>query len=181
VNDFPLPSTISVCLSFYNAPNMGGGVFAFFDATYAELSVGLEYYAGWNYLLGIEQSKYSLLNLTFSLFDKYPFLLNGGAKNANGQSMTVFPLLGVEYDATLYGNRQSTLGSEGPVVDMDSPGDMGALWIKAGAGFDLEVGGKYGRIEALLGFRTANKFEQDAGDPLLQLGGTIRVLVGGKF
>ncbi|MDR0443229.1 MAG: porin family protein [Treponema sp.] len=88
------------------------GGYAFLDLTYAEISFGI----------GSSTWKdYSTTNLDISLLGKYPFWIN--------DNLSVFPLLGIEYDIAL---AHYYKGKE--VKDL---GDFSALWFKLGGGTDF--------------------------------------------
>jgi hypothetical protein len=149
-------------------PYSGGGGFVFFDANYAELSVG--FFAGGGEMeakiesnipdvpVGSSKGDTSITALTIGLLGKYPIALN--------QNLKVFPLLGIDYLAVL--SLKDEDGDEYTNADgKESPGDFSALWFKFGVGADVALTQKvYLRIEALYGIRLANKFENDLKDEL---------------
>jgi hypothetical protein len=159
-------------------PYFGGGGFAFFDATYAELSVGVLAGGGSWKSGGSEDFKVSLMNLDIALLGKFPI--------AVGSSLTVFPLLGADYQVTL-----SLKDKDGEELEKEGgdkmAGDFSALWFKLGGGLDYAITSNlYLRFEALYGIRLANKFETDTKDDndvdiLLGHGLTAKLAVGFKF
>jgi hypothetical protein len=162
-------------------PYFGGGGFAFFDAKYAELSFGV---LGGALTAKTENEdlSYSLVNLDIALLGKFPI--------AVGNSLTVFPLLGIDYQVTVSlkdedGNEYEGFGGVDGV-----PGDFSALWFKFGGGLDYAITSKlYLRFEALYGVRIPNKVETDVKDKfdaydadiLLGHGLTAKLAVGYKF
>ncbi|MDR1029237.1 MAG: porin family protein [Treponema sp.] len=150
-------------------PYFGGGGFLFFDATYAELSFGV---LGGGGKWGDENTvDASMVNLNIGLLGKYPLVIN--------EKMSVFPLLGIDY--------QITVSSKVNDEKNDDAGDLSALWFKLGGGLDYAITSKmYARLEALYGLRLANKFETDMkddtdGETLLGHGLTVKLAVGYKF
>jgi hypothetical protein len=160
-------------------PYFGGGGFAFFDATYAELSVGVLGGGGtWEFgPLGGDVDM-SIMNMDIALLGKFPIAI--------GSSLTVFPLLGADYQVTV--SLKNEDGDDWKGFDGDGgPGDFSALWFKFGGGLDYAITGNlYLRFEALYGIRLANKFETDMkdeydADVLLGHGLTAKLAVGFKF
>jgi hypothetical protein len=163
-------------------PYFGGGGFAYFDATYAEVSVG--FFVGNGYIVskvnGNEtKTPWTLSALTIGLLGKYPIELS--------DALTLFPAVGIGYDMVL-----SAKNKDGkPLYEkagQDASGDFSALWLKAGAGLDVALSDKfYLRGEALFGVRLANKVENDAVDAdstwaaALGLGPTVKLGAGYKF
>ncbi|MDR0758976.1 MAG: outer membrane beta-barrel protein [Treponema sp.] len=156
-------------------PYLGGGFFAFFDATYAEVNVGMDF--GSATLKGegayadyIEDTKMSATNLNIGVLGKYPISLG---------SVVLFPAIGINYRVTLAVKDED--GNE-----MDEPGDFSALSFLFGGGLDYGIGEKlYLRGEVLYSIRLASKFEsdQEQGDAKYNLGHgpTVKVAVGYKF
>jgi len=151
------------------SPYFGGGGYAFFDATYAEVSIG--YFVGkvtpeFTHSMkrnGVDVSgpninppTYTLSSLNFGLLGKYPFTIN--------DKISFFPLLGIEYQAVVSAkdkNGNEYKNSKGDKI----AGDFSALWFKAGAGMDFSLTNSiYLRLNALYGIRLPNKVEQDAVD-----------------
>jgi hypothetical protein len=174
-------------------PYFGGGGFAFLDATYAELTLG--FYGGGGTRTttqetgGSSQSTDTDMSFTYfniGLLGKYPFAIN--------QKLSVFPLLGIEYDICLSAKTED--GDEYEGMDGEGgPGDFSALWFKLGGGLDFLFTEKiYLRFEALYGLRLASKAETDMKDmldeklgsdaetkTLLGHGLTAKLAVGYKF
>jgi hypothetical protein len=152
-----------------DTPYFGGGGFAFFDAKYAELSVGVLGGGGkWS-----SEYTMSVMNMDLALLGKFPI--------AVGSSLTVFPLLGVDYQVAL-----SIKDEDGEALD--KPGDYSALWFKLGGGLDYAITSKlYLRFDALYGIRLENEAERNAKKDfddvkaLLGHGLTAKLAVGYKF
>jgi len=154
-------------------PYFGGGVYGFFDLTYAELSIG--YFMGQGKMKakgmsddGDDSSETSKLqSLNFGVLLKYPFQIS--------EKFTIFPLLGIDYQSVL------SAKIDGKDIDEYTEGefkakDFSALWFKFGAGADLSLTDQiYLRLNLLYGIRTENKFEKDMKDRL-----AILSLLGGK-
>ncbi len=136
------------------------GVFAFVDASYAQLSVGYlvadggstNYYdsvGGVNTVAATLGLNLNTTYLSFSAFAKYPFKVG---------RLTLFPLLGAEYDLNLvYTDASGT----SLISSLASPSDANQLWIKAGGGIDIPFSGFYLRPEALLGYKLLNQTERN--------------------
>jgi opacity protein-like surface antigen len=174
-------------------PNSGGGAFAFFDATYVELSVG--------YFSGIVKAKtsvyyppslpvplpsyningnYKLSTLNIGLFGKYPFTIN--------DKFSLFPLLGIEVSFGLSSKCKD--GEEYTIPDGDkTPSkDWSAIWFKAGVGGDYSLTDQiYVRLNLLYGIRGPNNVEGNASfpgeksDTILGHGLTAKLAVGYRF
>jgi opacity protein-like surface antigen len=156
-----------------DTPYFGGGGFAFFDATYAELSAGVLVGGGkWSSAYTV-----SIMNLNISVLGKYPIAI--------GEKLSVFPLLGIDYQAAL------SLKDEDGEDATDKTEEFSALWFKLGGGLDYAITGNlYLRFEALYGIRLENEAEKNAkkdyGDvldvkTLLGHGLTAKIAVGFKF
>jgi hypothetical protein len=159
-------------------PYYGGGAHLFFDATYAELSVG--YFTGggtWavdakinsnslstiGNLLGINipavpEEYHGEINSSFSsvnvgLLGKYPVAVS--------ESVILFPAAGIDYQWCLAGKSESDLG--GDEEWGDDAGSYNALYFKFGVGLDIGlISDKlFLRSELLYGVRFANKAEAE--------------------
>jgi len=140
---------------------------------------------GWDTMIGI------------SLLGKYPFSYN--------DRLTIFPMLGVEYQISL---RQQRTQPDGWIYDRtdglrekDKNGnaylleDWNALWVNLGCGLDYELRDNlFFRSEFLYCIRTMTSYEiknldlmkKEAGDPNPKLGGLtsgplFRISVGYRF
>jgi hypothetical protein len=161
-------------------PYFGGGGFVFFDATYAEVDVGL--FAGGGTmkaemerkdLVGVgltSEMDYSVMGLDIGLLGKYPIAMS--------DSLTVFPLLGIAYRVMLSLKDEDGNQTENENGN-ENPGDYSALWFRLGSGLDYSLSDKlYLRGEALYGLRLANKVENDAVDELNVPGADAKTLLG---
>jgi hypothetical protein len=169
-------------------PYYGGGGFAFFDATYAEVSLG--FFSGGGTMdydmrgFFEGEADMSVMGLDIGLLGKYPFAIS--------EQLTVFPLLGIAYRIMLSaededGDQIKNFATGGKD---DVAGDLSALWFKLGGGLDYSFTDQiYLRGGLLYGLRLANAFEYDAVDaykamdPKTRLGHglEIKVAVGYRF
>jgi len=130
---------------------------AFIDVTYLEASVGYMMVNGATgttdpvTLTTTYTDKSSFLSL--SLMAKYPFNL--------GPTVTLFPLVGVEY----YKNLSYTDANGNDLkaaLPADQQADLDQFWISAGIGADISLGKIiYIRPEILVGYKFLSKFEND--------------------
>ena len=112
------------------------GVVAFFDATYAQASVGWQMVAGPHLtttqtLLGATSTTNTDLtvtvgNLSLALYGRYPIKLG---------SATISPMLGVEYDLNLVDADSGVDLRAG--MSSQQLADLNAFWIKAGVSADF--------------------------------------------
>lgn len=141
-----------------NYEQTGFGGFAFIDATYAEAGAA---FVGGTAIYKIEsdgsaaveiEGKFSAIDIF--LLGKYPFFIS--------DSFSLFPLVGIDYQ--LFLSQTDTYGS-GEYRNADgeeAPGNLSALWIKAGAGADfLLTESFFVRFEFLYGIRLQNKADED--------------------
>jgi len=152
---------------------VGFGGFVFFDATYAELSLGflggpVEYY-----FYRTTVSGPSFMGFDISLLGKYPFSI--------GQKITLFPLLGIKYRMVL------SLEDEDGNKD-DSPGDLSSLFFNLGVGLDFSLTDHlFLRGEVLAGLGLPSKSDKDLADLLPDLdtypglGLDIKLAIGYRF
>ena len=152
-----------------NQFNYGGLVF--FDATYGEFSLSIQNgINNWQQILdigGLESNTPTKGNgwesmLGFSLLGKYPFRL--------GERFTLFPLMGMEYQAALVQERTQPDGyiydrSDG-LREKDKDGnayklsDWNSLFVNVGCGADFAIRGKFFvRGEILYSFRLMTSYE----------------------
>ncbi len=131
----------------------------FADLTYAQFQIGYSSivsgeveieYPGVGTATGDFEG--TLTYLTFGAFGKYPYKLG---------SLTVFPLLGLEYKLNL-----AAEDADGNDLKKDATSkeksDLNELWIKAGAGADFKISEKvYVRPSLVLGYRFLSELEQD--------------------
>jgi hypothetical protein len=121
----------------------GGGLFAFFDTTYIEASIGMVF--GSIGEDGSAMAAYDGLTvscLTFSLYFKYPLRL-GFIGNVD-----IFPLIGIQYDFGIIG-----MDNFSDTIDL-----LNKLWIKFGMGADINLTDKmYLRPSAFWGLNFGSK------------------------
>jgi hypothetical protein len=143
---------------------IGGGFYAYFDATYAMLSLGMSFadisYANSDMKKMMQDAKMTMSLTTFDigLLAKYPISLGAAS---------IFPLLGVDFkiavaqDTTTDGKKNAYNG-EGTAGEYWS-----IVWFKLGFGADIPLGDKlYLRPMFLYGLGTVPKFHQEMLDVL---------------
>jgi opacity protein-like surface antigen len=142
------------------APYVGGGGFAFFDATYAELSLG--FWVGGGKLTSESPGQpdsslgMSYTGLDIGLLGKYPFVVS--------DQLSVFPLLGITYRVMLSVKDEDGREYKG-LYKPGSSSDFSALWFKLGGGLDFSLtDSMYLRGSVLYGLRLPNAFEKDIVD-----------------
>jgi opacity protein-like surface antigen len=171
-----IESSLSGQTTSVKTPYVGGGGFAFFDASYAELSLGILGAGGTFKQEGGGQSSESgmaFMGLDLGLVVKYPFFVN--------ERLALFPLAGVAYRLMLSakdadGNQYVNSGDE---VDA---GDFSAMGFKIGGGLDFFVTDTiYIRCVESYGARLANAFEANADKALLGHGFEMKFSVGYRF
>jgi opacity protein-like surface antigen len=158
----------------------GGGGFAFFDATFAELSFG--FFATSGDLRRVtngnttEKDDISYTGLDISLLGKYPFTLS--------EQFTLFPLLGITYRHFVSVKSSSNPGT----VEFYALKGSSALWFKLGVGADYAFTGHiFARLGVVYGIRLANKWEKDrvaavsGRDTRLGHGLDVKLAVGYRF
>jgi len=171
---------------------IGGGFFAYFDATYAMLSLGMGFYdispANADRKKAQNDAKItnSLTTFDVSLYGKYPFPLGAA---------TLFPLLGVNFqiavaqDYTVDGNKSSW---EDRNKNDDISEYWSSVWFKFGAGADIPLGKKfYLRPIFLYGFGRLPKTTKESMDTMniyikmidkiIYHGLDVKLAVGYKF
>lgn len=90
--------------------------------------------------------------VSFSLLGRYPFLLG---------PVSLFPLLGIEYDLNLYWKDAAGADLKASLTS-DEKSWLNQFWFKAGVGADFFVyKGLYIRPLVLLGFKLLNQGEKD--------------------
>jgi hypothetical protein len=162
----------------------GGGAGLFFDARYAEASVGLRFTGGSvkaeNNGKTLRDDEMATTDLALSLLFKYPFF-----EISSPVPMLVFPVLGIAYD-------HCTVGTINKVTEGEA-GDLSRLWIKFGIGGDYSLNDKtYLRPALLYGFGLENGYERnykeremsaqpESGDTKLSHGLTVKFGVGFKL
>jgi hypothetical protein len=167
----------------YDTTAMQTGVYGLFDAKYAELNIGV--------ILGrINDSDASIntMDIRFGLYGKVPISVS--------KTVTLFPLLGVEYDLYLLaqqdGSRRHPKDAEFAVSDSKSDAHaleaLSNLGFKAGLGIDVSLTERlFLRTELLYGIRLPNNTEKylldkrsDAGY-VIGHGGDFKLAVGYRF
>jgi hypothetical protein len=141
-------------------PYYGGGGYMFFDAVYAEVFVGYSAGSGrWvSDNIGNSDALPDMARsyMNFGVFGKYPVSV--------GQ-LKVFPLLGIDYEASVSGRLKYARGGEywfDGGADRPKASSLSALWIRFGGGADFDLSGDmYLRAQALYGVRTGNAFENN--------------------
>jgi hypothetical protein len=137
------------------------GVAAFFDATYAQASVGWQMVAGSHLnttltVLGSTTTTDTDLtttigNLILALYGRYPFKLG---------SLTISPMLGVECDINLIDTVSGVDQRAG--MTNDQLANLNAFWIKAGVSADFRLSASfYVRPVLLIGYKFLSKGESD--------------------
>ncbi|MDR3013514.1 MAG: outer membrane beta-barrel protein [Chitinispirillales bacterium] len=165
-----------------SVPWTGGGFNVFFDATYAELGVGLTFGGGKPKLVyngkditseeyGDEELKMSFTALNLSLVGKYPIAI--------ANNMTIFPLAGIEYKMVLsgkttYGNEEEkwdgktvTYGDEfySYTYADHKASEFSRFGLKFGAGMDIALNDNmFLRPVVAYNLRFANKISKDEID-----------------
>jgi hypothetical protein len=134
---------------------LGGGVYAFVDATFAEMGLGFSGGGLTEKSTGGADEKGSYGALEFSVLGKYPIRLG---------SLTIFPLAGINYQIILSardkdGNDRKDMWGERLAPRLTT------LWFQIGLGADFPFGKAFFvRGEFLYGLRARNKFEGDLLD-----------------
>ena len=164
---------------------LGGGGYFFFDAKYAELSLGFfgangksdnsisrdDSLNSISYLeLDWENTmSYKAVDFGFSL--KLPF---GTSK------FSIFPLFGINYRLMFAVMQDSKV--------LNKPFEHSALWLQGGGGLDFSINPKmFVRFEGVYGFRLSSKAEREIldlyarGSKLPGCGITVKLAAGYKF
>jgi len=177
---------------------LGGGIFGFFDATFATLGVGVV----WNNvrqivdipdlsetinpaLAGEETHHFRFTQLNISLMLRYPFQI--------AERLQIFPMLGVDWQIGL-GDfddrlREDFQGIANLGYEMPTLGQFwNSLWIRAGVGADFTLHNNlFLRTELLYGLKLPSSYESrmaDYWEPNLRgmsNGVHLRVAIGFTF
>jgi hypothetical protein len=137
-------------------------VSAFFDATYALVEFGFRANGDPHQTIKTVDGATSDTNetdldqrsgfLSFSLLGRYPFALG---------SISLFPLLGIEYDLNLYLKAADGTDLKTALPEEERPW-LNQFWFKAGVGADFVVyKGLYVRPLVLMGFKVLNQGEKN--------------------
>jgi opacity protein-like surface antigen len=159
---------------------IGGGFGLFFDAAYAEIGVGIDFARFRNpdnsAAKGSDMAYFSI-----SLLGKYPIALS--------EKLTLFPLLGFDWNIFLSGKSGDTDVNRDDLADMigdDYVDSYDAFLIDLGVGADFALtDALYLRASFLYGFKLNSKMEQEYVDDMdakvFTSGPTLKVGVGYKF
>lgn len=134
-------------------------VSGFADLTYVQLQIGYERIVSGeieiqNSMSGTATGTFNgnFTYLTLGAFGKYPVVVG---------SLTVFPLLGLEYKLNLVAEDADGKDLKEDITSKQES-NLNELWIKAGAGADFKISAKvYVRPSILLGYRFLSELEQD--------------------
>jgi hypothetical protein len=175
-----------------NGHLVGGGIYAFFDATYVEANVGLLFGNAnqdkTDNQTDDEKKGMDVTALKLSLFGKYPIDLGG---------FTLFPMLGIDGQINMGGKFYGeAVPYEVAGMTIMSKEDFNKMfsffWIKVGVGVDVPLTEKiYLRPEFLYGIRFNTDDEKDqidsmntgtkAVDAMVGHGLDIRLALGFRF
>jgi hypothetical protein len=181
----------------YDQNLVGGGFYAYFDATYAMLSLGMSFYdikyanADTQKSVSLDgKVQRSLTTFDIGLYGKFPISLGAA---------TLFPMLGVDakiavaQDTINDGKKYAYDSEEMKYSNKDKPlaEYWSTVWFKFGVGGDIPLGEKlYLRPMFLYGFGTVPKVQKDQLDEMNKVtkmadaivhGLDIKVAVGFKF
>jgi hypothetical protein len=151
------------------------GIFGLFDATYVEANLGLAF-GTYTYPVSITPFTASTTHLVLSLYGKYPFAVN--------EKITIFPLLGFDYNVLL---SYKYMGGSFSRSDLTYSDYYDAFLISFGVGFDYDIGQSlYFRGEGRWGFRLHTKQEKKdldtySGLNIFSTGPKFTAAVGYKF
>jgi hypothetical protein len=155
---------------------IGGGFFAFFDATFIEVSIGLLFGSMRQGFDGEwDDVPLSLSFLTLSLYGKYPFSLD---------RFNLFPMLGVQFNYCLSAQQGGETIFANPLV---RSGFMNRFWIKLGVGADFNLTEKfYLRPSFLYGINFGTRNDRDVKkynsmESSFHHGLDIRTAIGFRF
>lgn len=134
----------------------------YFDATYGVAAIGFQANGnthrksttviGASTITVEDDDENSSGFLSFSLLGRYPFALG---------PVSLFPLLGVEYDLNLYYKDVDGNDLKASLTEQEKA-DLHQFWFKLGVGADITLyRGLYVRPLALFGFKLLNSAEQD--------------------
>ena len=151
------------------------GFTAFFDATYAQVAVGLltngNTHETWTGVIGGStitndaDDNYCTGFLSLALMGKYPFPLG---------RFTLFPLLGIQYDLNLWAKDETGADLKASMTDQQKA-DLNQFWFKGGAGVDFRLAKNLSlRSELVLGFKLHNQAERDRVETA-ESGGAVKV------
>lgn len=167
-------------------PYYGGGAYLYFDFVYGEIAAGLSGGGGKAKVANMpENNPYmpdmSRTYVNIGAYLKYPF---------DAESVKFFPLLGLDYDASISGKLKYADGSETPLSGkggLPKAATLSAFWFKLGGGVDVGMGrSAYLRGELTYGWRRYSQYEKILADALSAKtkfgnGLTFKTGVGVKF
>jgi opacity protein-like surface antigen len=161
-----------------NSNAIGGGVYAFFDATYAEIDLDMLF----NSQTDPDIDDFSMRGIFFgfSVLGKYPFEVG---------PVTLFPLVGIDYQMFLSGTPyyKDEAGDSIDRNDMSKPENSDLFSIAAGIGLDYPITDSlYIRGEFLWNFKLDDEDEAKARKDnddytVFTSGPRLKVGVGFKF
>lgn len=132
-------------------------IFAFFDATYVEATLGMQFIGGKNTstvkidglgTISETVDNPSMTNLAIGVLGKYPFEIT--------PAISVFPALGFEYDLNIAAEGKDDMSS-------DEKAELNMFFIKAGVGADFAVTEKiYLRPSVLFAYKIPGEAEKNA-------------------
>jgi hypothetical protein len=142
----------------------GGGVTAFFDATYGEASIDMLWGSQLPpiYPEDPASSSMALTHLGFSIYGKYPFTL---------KKITIYPMLGIDYHMFLSGQIHDADGNKygdkikrGDAVDGDYNTEDSLDYVSIGLGFGMDFPlpkSFFIRSEIIINYKFDSKVERD--------------------
>jgi hypothetical protein len=172
---------INMDTNYLDENHIGGGFFAYFDATYVMASLGMGFYGltaankDMQKILDDAKATISLTTLDIGLLGKYPIPLG---------TATLFPMLGVDFKIAIAHNQtvdgtKYTFGE-----DYSKDENLGdyytSVWLKFGVGADIPLGEKlYLRPMFLYGIGTLPTKAKDAMDTLNDIIKTVDIIYHG--
>ncbi|MDR0456747.1 MAG: DUF4097 domain-containing protein [Treponema sp.] len=164
-----------------DTPYFGGGGYAFLDAKYVEVVLGIYKGSGKlrmkqeaknNSSLSIQQeSDISIINFNIGLFMKYPFRIN---------KISIYPIIGMDYHFALSVKDEDGDEYKNLAAGTEDPSEFNALWFNFGGGADYLFTEKmYLRFEALYSIRGKTLFEKDLNDYFMYVVSEVPVPGGG--
>jgi opacity protein-like surface antigen len=157
---------------------IGGGFAAFFDVTYAEIGLGMDF-ANQKDPDDDDDEGTNLTYFSISLLGKYPIAL--------GEKVTLFPLLGFDWNIFTGGKEKN---HDEKIKRNDLPDDYKSMYdaflIDLGIGADFALtDALYLRGSFLYGFKLNSKYERDVADEfdakIFTSGPTLKIGIGYKF
>jgi opacity protein-like surface antigen len=155
---------------------IGGGIFLFFDITYAEIDLDLLF---GNQKTDADGDKGTdMTHFGFSVLGKYPFKLS--------ETMALFPLVGIDYQIFMGGkDKNSDMEIKPSDLKDDMAGMLDFFSIAVGLGADFSLSSNlYIRPEFLWNFKLLSKAEdkmKDLYDSQFTSGPRLKIAVGYKF